>query len=142
MDKRAKAMFDKYASFISTNSETTGDIEMLCKYLSYFVSGKNNFHSKFHFAYAKFILGKVTDNSIITEGLFSLSNLMVLFNDQVIRRHLTKGEPRCVSNETEDSIKLFLTVLENVEVLIEITSKQILGNKKKFFIVFLIQAVK
>lgn len=142
MDKRAKAMFDKYASFISTNSETTGDIEMLCKYLSYFVSGKNNFHSKFHFAYGKFILGKVTDNSIITEGLFSLSNLMVLFNDQVIRRHLTKGESRSVSNETEDSIKLFLTVLENVEVLIEITSKQILGNKKKFFIVFLIQAVK
>lgn len=67
---------------------------------------------------------------------------MVLFNDQIIRRHLTKGEPRCVSNETEDAIKLFLTVLENVEVLIEITSKQILGNKKKFFIVFMIQAVK
>lgn len=43
MDKRAKAMFDKYATFITNNSETTGDIEMLCKYLSYFVSGKNNF---------------------------------------------------------------------------------------------------
>lgn len=65
---------------------------------------------------------------------------MVLFNDQIIRRELMKGEPR-VSNDTEEAIKLFLTVLENVEVLIEITSKKVLGNKK-FIIIFLIQAVK
>lgn len=87
-------------------------------------------------------LGKVTDNSIVTEGLFTLSNLMVLFNDQVIRRELFKGEPTDLINDTEESIKLFLTVLENVEVLIEITSKKILGNTKKFLIIFIIQAVK
>lgn len=66
---------------------------------------------------------------------------MVLFNDQVIRRELLKGQPRHSKSDTEESIKLFLTVLENVEVLIEITSKKILG-KKKFIIIFIIQAVK
>lgn len=40
MDLRAKHLFGKYANFITTNSETTGDIEMLCKYMSYFVSGE------------------------------------------------------------------------------------------------------
>lgn len=86
--------------------------------------------------------GKVTDNSIITEGLFSLSNLMVLFNDQIIRRELLKGQARDYHNDTEESIKLFLTVLENLEVLIEITSKQIFGKNKKFVIICIIQAVK
>lgn len=86
--------------------------------------------------------GKITDNSIVTEGMFSLSNLMVLFNDQIIRKQLLKGQPGSSVGDTEESIKLFLTVLENVEVLIEITSKQILGDKRKFIIIFLIQAVK
>jgi hypothetical protein len=40
MDVRVKNLFDKYARLITENSETTGDLEMLCKYLSYFVSGK------------------------------------------------------------------------------------------------------
>ena len=86
-------------------------------------------------------IGKLTDNSIVTEGLFSLSNLMVLFNDQVIRKQLTKGEPE-VTNKTEENVKIFLNVLENVEVLIEITSKRIMGNKRRFIIIFIIQAVK
>lgn len=83
----------------------------------------------------------MTDNALITEGFYSLSHLAVLFNDQIIRRELTKGEPK-TTNDTEENIKLFLTILENVEVLIEITSKRSLGNKKKFFIIFIIQAVK
>lgn len=106
---------------------------------------KNIYCCTLAFEYLLYIIdnptGKLTDNGIITEGLFSLSNLMVLFNDQVIRRELLKGQPRNTRNDTEDSIKLFLTVLENVEVLIEITSKKTLG-KKKFIIIFLIQAVK
>jgi hypothetical protein len=40
MDFRVRHLFDKYANFITHNSETTGDVEMLCKYLSYFASGK------------------------------------------------------------------------------------------------------
>jgi len=118
-----KTAFNKYATLITNNSETTGDVEVLCKYLSYFVSGK------------------LTDNGIITEGLFSLSNLLVLFNDQLIRRELLKRQPRHSVNDTEESIKLFLTILDNVEVLIEVTSKRVLG-KKKFAIIFVIQAVK
>jgi hypothetical protein len=67
---------------------------------------------------------------------------LVLFNDYIIRRELLKSEPQNTVNDTEDSIKLFLTVLDAVEVLIETTAKQVLGNKKKFFIIFIIQAVK
>lgn len=67
---------------------------------------------------------------------------MVLFNDQIIRAQLTKGQLRDSINQTEENVKLFLTVLDNVEVLIEITSKKVLGNKRRFIIIFFIQAVK
>lgn len=40
MENRIKYLFDKYATFITNNSEATGDVEMLSKYLSYFVSGE------------------------------------------------------------------------------------------------------
>jgi len=78
----------------------------------------------------------------LRRDFFSLSNLMVLFNDQIIRRELTKGEPRDLVNETEEAIKLFLTIVEHVEVLLEITSKKLLGSTKKFIIIFIIQALK
>lgn len=85
--------------------------------------------------------GKLTDNKIISEGLFSLSNLLVLFNDELIRRKLGANQPQ-VCNKTEDNVKLFLTILDDVEVLIEFTSERVLGPKRKFIIIFLIQAVK
>lgn len=49
MDNRGKSLFNKYASLITNNSESTGDVEMLCKYLSYFVSGKNRLNMIFTF---------------------------------------------------------------------------------------------
>lgn len=85
--------------------------------------------------------GKLTDNKIISEGLFSLSNLLVLFNDELIRRKLNANQPQ-ICNKTEENVKLFLTILDDVEVLIEFTSERILGRKKKFIVIFLIQAVK
>jgi Peroxisomal membrane protein (Pex16) len=144
MEQRLKPLFAKYANFITNNSETTSDVEMLCKYLSYFVSGELN-KLKFYRSLdndKENFLGKITDNGVVTEGLFSLSNLMVLFNDQIIRKQLTKDLPSDATNQAEESVKLFLTILETVEVLIEITSKKILGNKRRFIIIFIIQAIK
>lgn len=40
MDRRIKQYYSKYVDYISKNAETTADIEVLVKYLSYFVSGK------------------------------------------------------------------------------------------------------
>lgn len=72
----------------------------------------------------------------------SLSNLLVICNDQIIRKEITKTDDTSQRHNEEHTLKLFLTILENVEVLIEITSKRILGYKRKFIVIFLIQAVK
>lgn len=45
-------------------------------------------------------------------------------------------------NDEEQKLKLFLTILENIEVFIEISSKRVLGNRKKFIVIAIIQIVK
>lgn len=66
---------------------------------------------------------------------------MVIFNDHIIRKEVLKTEINNFNDE-EYKLKLFLTVLENVEVFIEITSKRVLGDRKKFIVIFIIQVVK
>lgn len=78
----------------------------------------------------------------MTEGLLSFSNLLVIANDQIIRREINKHDLQNSINGEEHKLKLFLTILENLEVLIEITSRKILGDKRRFIVIFLIQAVK
>lgn len=157
-------LYKRYAKIIASNAETCSDIELLTKYLGYFVGGKKKklkyfiyFFKKcqyLHFAPDKNLniekllqlkcqlsfLGKFSDNYIFTEGLLSLSNLLVIANDQIIKREVYKQEYRTANiNSEEHKLKLFLTVLENVEVLIEITSKKILGDTRKFIVIFIIQ---
>lgn len=71
----------------------------------------------------------------------SLSHLMVIFNDHIIRKEVLKTEINHFNDE-EHKLKLFLTILENIEVFIEITSKRVLGNRRKFIVIFIIQVVK
>lgn len=92
----------------------------------------------------KFFAGKFSDSQIFTEAILSFSNLFAIINDQIIRQEVTKQiQDNSIKIDSEEyTLKLFLTVLENVEVLIELSSKKILGDKKKFIVIFLIQAVK
>lgn len=78
---------------------------------------------------------------MLSEALLSLSHLMVIFNDHIIRKQVLKTEINDFNDE-EHKLKLFLTILENVEVFIEITSKRVLGNRRKFIVIFIIQVVK
>ncbi|XP_070503547.1 peroxisomal membrane protein PEX16 [Chironomus tepperi] len=118
-----KQLFTSYSKLIASNPETCSDIELLTKYMSYFVSGK------------------ITDDNILSEGLLSFSHLLVIFNDYIIRKELNKTE-RTNVNDEEQKLKLFLTILENVEVFIEISSKRVLGNRRKFIVIAIIQIVK
>ncbi|CAG9808134.1 unnamed protein product [Chironomus riparius] len=118
-----KQLFTSYSKLIASNPETCSDIELLTKYMSYFVSGK------------------ITDDNILSEGLLSFSHLLVIFNDFIIRKELNKTE-RTNANDEEQKLKLFLTILENIEVFIEISSKRVLGNRKKFIVIAIIQVVK
>jgi peroxin-16 len=141
-----KAIFKQYAKFIATNAETCSDIEMMSKYFGYFISGEKFKFLKKMVVMNFYFAGKLSDGSnILTEAMLSFSNLLVIFNDQIIQREVSRQQNEddaCRRNDEEHRLKLFLTILDNVEVLIEITSKKMFGDKRKFIVIFIIQAVK
>jgi peroxin-16 len=70
-----------------------------------------------------------------------MSHLLVIINDEIIRREIHKD--KSVNYDCEEHrLKLFLTVLESLEVLFEVSARRAFGKRKKFIVICVIQAIK
>lgn len=83
------------------------------------------------------ILGRINNSTVVSELVYCLSNLLVLFNDRVI----------CKAKKLEipgsgDKLKLWLTVLEYSEVFFELSAKKLWGETGKWIIVVVLQIFK
>lgn len=81
--------------------------------------------------------GRIQNSSVITELVYSLSNLLVLFNDCIINE-----SRRTLPLTSGASIKTWLTVLEYAEVFLEITAKSVWGNQGRWILIAIVQVVK
>lgn len=93
--------------------------------------------------------GRMSNSPVITELTYSLSNLIVLFNDQIIAKSIdiSSNKPPGSSNPsqtdgTKNRLKLLLTTLEYCEVFIEMSARQIWGESGRWFFIFVVQTVK
>ncbi|GJQ82350.1 hypothetical protein Trydic_g421 [Trypoxylus dichotomus] len=112
-------LFDKYKNWIIRNPEKANDFETTAKWISYFVAGRiNNSHA-------------------VSELIYALSNLLVLFNDRLI----TKGR-QLEKSDDSSRLKIWLTVIEYSEVFLEISSNKIFGNRGRWVIIVSIQIFK
>lgn len=121
-------LYEKYVKWVSSNPSALGDVEMTVKWLSYFVAGKIN------------------KSSAVSEAVYSLSNLLVFFNDRIIER-ANRGAVAAVSSGPDSSqlaryIKTVLTTLEYCEVFIELTAKKVWGSRGRWFFIVLVQTIK
>lgn len=74
---------------------------------------------------------------MVSELVYSLSNLLVLFNDTLI----TRGDNEdCY--DAKEKIKIYLTVIEYVEVFLELTSQKLWNNTGKWSTITIIQLAK
>lgn len=73
----------------------------------------------------------------MSELVYSLSNLVVLFNDII----LTRGDI-IDSYNTKDKIKIYLTVIEYMEVFLELSSQKLWKSKGKWLTITVIQLSK
>ncbi|XP_023011936.2 peroxisomal biogenesis factor 16 [Leptinotarsa decemlineata] len=113
-------IFHSYKVWVSKNPQSLGDWENSAKWVSYFIAGRiNNSH-------------------ILSELVYCLSNLLVMFNDRIIKKTICQVD----SNTTPDKIKLWLTVIEYSEVFCELSASKIWGSAGKWVIVTCIQVFK
>ena len=110
---------EKYAEVISEDLEWTSRMEGVVRAASYLMT-----------------LGH---SEIVSELIYSLSNLMVLFNDSIILSILRKKSRQSVLKRV-----LFraLAIVETFQVTIEMVTRRYLGNRWKWTVIALVSLFK
>ncbi|XP_048006133.1 peroxisomal membrane protein PEX16 [Leguminivora glycinivorella] len=116
-----KEFFAAYKRWVISNPNLVTDVETVATWSSYFVAGKIN------------------KSPIVSELVYSLSKLVSLFNDKLIREAYG-SEVQFYS--LREQIKLWLTVIHYSEVFVELVVKSRWGNKGKWTIATLLQLFK
>ncbi|XP_030755671.1 peroxisomal membrane protein PEX16 [Sitophilus oryzae] len=111
-------LFNSYKSWVKHNPQLASDYETTVKWLSYFLAGR------------------VHNSHVVSELVYCLSNLVVLFNDRIIRKSFGEG------STAVEKIKLWLTVVEYSEVFCELSFQKLWGKTGKWFIIVVIQIFK
>ncbi|XP_027846260.1 peroxisomal membrane protein PEX16-like isoform X3 [Aphis gossypii] len=123
-----RILYEHCVNWVGTHLERITEIEASIKCISYFLAGRSN------------------NSTLLSELIYSISNFMMLFNDQIIlsatksSNLLTvsdKGKKKIFSNE---NIKCFITIVDFIEVF-EFAIKPC-GNKKAWIIILLLQTAK
>lgn len=112
-------LYHSYKKWVSDNPLMASDFETTAKWISYIFAGR------------------IQSSSVITELVYSLSNLLVLFNDCIINE-----SRRTIPLKSGASLKAWLTVLEYAEVFLEITAKSVWGERGRWILIAIVQTVK
>ncbi|KAK1123415.1 hypothetical protein K0M31_008123 [Melipona bicolor] len=114
-------IIEPYRKWIIENPQLLCEIENMVHCLPYFTAGHFN------------------NSTFVSELLYSTSNLIVLFND------LLMCSGKCVNlkfPQIETKIKIWLTVVEYTEALVEISAKKLWGQTGKWFMIVVVQLFK
>ncbi|CAH0401776.1 unnamed protein product [Chilo suppressalis] len=123
MDKGVslQQLYEMYKRWVINNPNLVTDVETVATWSSYFVAGKIN------------------KSPIVSELVYSLSKLLSLFNDRLIKEAYG-GAVHYYG--LSDQIKLCLTVIHYCEVFVELVVKQKCGSRGKWTAATLIQLFK
>lgn len=114
-------LYDMYKKWVVNNPNMITDVETVATWSSYFVAGKIN------------------KSPIVSELVYSLSKLLSLFNDRLIREaYGTEVQYYGLRYQ----IKLWLTVIHYCEVFVELVVKAKCGSRSKWTVATLLQLFK
>lgn len=82
-------------------------------------------------------IGRINTSNVLSELVYCLSNLLVLFNDRIIH-----NARRLQAVSSGEKLKTWLTVIDYSEVFIEVSARRMWGEKGKWLIVIVLQIFK
>ncbi|XP_059161975.1 peroxisomal membrane protein PEX16-like [Physella acuta] len=114
-------LYQEYKNAISNNYTAIAQFESAFRLVSYVIAGR------------------FEDSTILSELLYSASNLLILFNDAIIKK--ASGILPKVS-ASQERLQSLVTILEYVGVFIEITAQRLYGDIGKWVAITVLQIAK
>lgn len=139
-------LITSYKHWVQSNPQLLADLESTVRCFSYFTAGIKFVYLYFSFSLRvfffpdkSFFIGRFNNSTLASELIYSIPNLIELFNDLLISsgKYMNLKIPKL-----QLKIKIWLTVLEYTEALFEVSAHKIWGTSGKWLIIGFIQTFK
>ncbi|XP_015121058.1 peroxisomal membrane protein PEX16 [Diachasma alloeum] len=112
---------EAYKTWVTSKPQVISDIESTVRCLSYFTAGRFG------------------SSSLTSELIYSMPNLLILLNDHLL---YTAKYAHLNLPQFQSQIKIWLTIIEYTEALIEVGATKLWDKRGKWLVIFLVQLFK